>query len=64
MSRALEKIRACEVLMTIDKNRQITLAARPQGAPKKSDFRLVETAIPVQLFVMFFYSANFVYSSL
>ncbi len=33
--------------MTIDKNRQITLAARPQGAPKKSDFRLVETAIPV-----------------
>jgi len=27
-------------------NRQITLAARPIGFPKESDFRLVETAIP------------------
>jgi len=27
-------------------NRRITLAARPQGAPKKSDFQLVEGAIP------------------
>jgi len=32
--------------MNTDKNRQITLAARPQGAPKKSDFRLVEKTIP------------------
>jgi NADPH-dependent curcumin reductase CurA len=28
-------------------NRQITLAARPTGLPKESDFRLVESAIPV-----------------
>ena len=27
-------------------NRQIVLAARPSGAPKDSDFRLVEKAIP------------------
>jgi NADPH-dependent curcumin reductase len=27
-------------------NRRITLAARPQGVPKKSDFKLVEGAIP------------------
>src|SRR5687767_1139676 len=27
-------------------NRQVLLAARPAGAPKPSDFRLVETAIP------------------
>ena len=27
-------------------NRQITLAARPTGLPKESDFRLVESAIP------------------
>jgi NADPH-dependent curcumin reductase CurA len=27
-------------------NRQITLAARPSGLPKESDFRLVESAIP------------------
>ncbi len=27
-------------------NRQITLAARPQGEPKKSDFELVEAALP------------------
>src|SRR5262245_33340577 len=27
-------------------NRQITLAARPTGFPKESDFRLVESAIP------------------
>lgn len=27
-------------------NRQITLAARPKGAPKDSDFKLVESAIP------------------
>ena len=27
------------------KNRQITLAARPVGAPKESDFKLVETQI-------------------
>lgn len=27
-------------------NRQIVLAARPQGEPKESDFRLVETPIP------------------
>ncbi len=32
--------------MSTDVNRQITLAARPQGAPTKSDFRLVKTAIP------------------
>ena len=29
-----------------DKNRQVVLAARPVGAPKDSDFRLVETDIP------------------
>jgi NADPH-dependent curcumin reductase len=29
-----------------DKNRQVLLAARPVGAPKDSDFRLVETDIP------------------
>ena len=28
------------------KNRQIILAARPKGLPKKSDFRLVECAMP------------------
>ena len=27
-------------------NRQITLAARPTGLPKESDFRLVESTIP------------------
>ena len=27
-------------------NRQVLLAARPTGAPKPSDFKLVETAIP------------------
>jgi hypothetical protein len=28
------------------KNRQIVLAARPEGLPKESDFRLVETDVP------------------
>ena len=28
------------------KNRQITLAARPEGLPKESDFRLVEAPMP------------------
>ena len=28
------------------KNRQIVLAARPEGLPKPSDFRLVETERP------------------
>ncbi len=28
------------------KNRQIILAARPEGLPKESDFRLVESEIP------------------
>ena len=32
--------------MTQDTNRQIVLAARPVGAPKDSDFRLVEAAVP------------------
>ena len=32
--------------MTQDKNRQIVLAARPVGAPKDGDFRLVEAARP------------------
>ena len=32
--------------MTAAKARQIVLAARPQGRPKLSDFRLEETAIP------------------
>src|ERR1700730_1353166 len=27
-------------------NRQITLAARPNGLPKESDFRLVESPVP------------------
>ena len=27
-------------------NRQIVLAARPEGLPKPSDFQLVETAVP------------------
>ena len=27
-------------------NRQVLLAARPAGAPKSSDFTLVETTIP------------------
>ena len=27
-------------------NRQIVLAARPEGLPKPSDFRLVETPVP------------------
>src|ERR1700692_4042259 len=31
---------------TKQRNRQITLAARPTGLPKESDFRLVESAIP------------------
>ncbi len=32
--------------MTQDTNRQIVLAARPVGAPKDGDFRLVEAAVP------------------
>jgi len=32
--------------MTEVKARQIVLAARPQGSPKPSDFRLEETEIP------------------
>ncbi len=32
--------------MSDRKNRQIILAARPQGEPKESDFRLVETTVP------------------
>jgi len=32
--------------MNTDTNCQITLAARPHGAPKKSDFKLVEISIP------------------
>ncbi len=32
--------------MTADRNPQIVLAARPKGAPKDSDFRLVEAAMP------------------
>jgi NADPH-dependent curcumin reductase CurA len=32
--------------MTSAVNRQYTLAARPQGAAKLSDFRLVETTVP------------------
>ena len=32
--------------MSVEINRQITLAARPEGAPKKSDFNLVETPVP------------------
>jgi NADPH-dependent curcumin reductase len=27
-------------------NRQIVLAARPEGLPKPSDFRIVETPVP------------------
>jgi NADPH-dependent curcumin reductase CurA len=27
-------------------NRQVTLAARPVGFPKESDFRLVEVSVP------------------
>src|SRR4029453_8585600 len=33
-------------VMTAAKARQIVLAARPQGRPKPSDFRLEATAIP------------------
>jgi NADPH-dependent curcumin reductase len=32
--------------MSADKNGQVLLAARPQGAPKDSDFQFVEAAIP------------------
>ena len=32
--------------MTEGKARQIVLAARPQGKPKLTDFRLEETAVP------------------
>jgi hypothetical protein len=32
--------------MNTDINRQVQIAARPQGFPKTSDFRLVETAVP------------------
>lgn len=32
--------------MSQEKNRQIVLAARPEGVPKESDFRLVETPVP------------------
>ncbi len=32
--------------MNPDVNHQITLAARPEGVPKESDFRLVETPLP------------------
>ena len=33
--------------MSIRMNRQIVLAARPHGEPKETDFRLVETPVPV-----------------
>ncbi len=33
-------------MMSQHMNRQIVLAARPQGEPKESDFRLVETPVP------------------
>src|SRR4029434_8485664 len=40
-------LRSMEIaVMTATKARQIVLAARPQGRPKPSDFRLEETAIP------------------
>ena len=29
-----------------DRNRRITLAARPEGRPKATDFELVETPVP------------------
>ena len=32
--------------MSTDINHQVQIAARPQGFPKTSDFRLVETAVP------------------
>ena len=32
--------------MSSDTNRQIILAARPEGAPKNSDFKLIETPVP------------------
>jgi NADPH-dependent curcumin reductase CurA len=32
--------------MSATKSRQIVLAARPQGKPRLTDFRLEETAIP------------------
>ena len=32
--------------MSAAKARQIVLASRPQGKPKRTDFRLEETAIP------------------
>lgn len=32
--------------MSTDTNRQIVLAARPEGAPKNSDFKLIETPAP------------------
>ena len=35
-----------ETLMSIRMNRQILLAARPQGEPKESDLKLVETPVP------------------
>jgi NADPH-dependent curcumin reductase CurA len=35
-----------EVIMTEAKARQIVLAARPQGKPQLTDFRLEEIAIP------------------
>ena len=35
-----------EAMMSTLMNHQIVLAARPQGEPKESDFRLVETPVP------------------
>jgi NADPH-dependent curcumin reductase CurA len=32
--------------MTGEKNIQILLAARPQGAPKDSDFKIIEAPVP------------------
>ncbi len=33
--------------MTDSKHRRVTLAARPQGAPQKSDFAIIDGAVPV-----------------
>jgi NADPH-dependent curcumin reductase CurA len=40
-------------------NRQIVLAARPEGLPKPSDFRLVETPVPELADAQFLVKTNY-----
>jgi len=43
-------------------NRQVILAARPEGLPKPSDFRIVETPMPELTEGKFLVRTNYLYS--